>query len=244
MIKKNSPVKHPKAGFAKSIKSISQDSYLYQKIFDAILAQSLLPGTRLPEGELSEIFGVSRSVVRRALLRLSQSHIVESQPNRGAFVARPSIKKAREILAARRLVESAIVKEAASCASKEDFAELRSLVEEEKALFTKNERSTGIRLSGDFHLKLSAITKNSTLMELMNILVPQTSLVIALYEKPGYPNCSYVEHFDLVDALSRGDSKVAETMMDKHLQRIEEKINLDDIADKCDLSQVFSKVVI
>lgn len=220
----------------------SQDLYLYQEIFDAILAQSLLPGTKLPEDELAKIFGVNRTVVRRALLRLSHSHIIVTEPNRGAFVASPSIKQAREILAARRLIEAAVVREAVVCATKKDLNELRKLVKEEQDLFVHNKRGSGIRLSGDFHLKLATASKNSTLVEFMKVLVPQTSLIIAQYEKPGYPNCSHEEHFALLDIMADGDIERAATMMDEHLQHIEDKLNLEDIGDKNDLSRVFSNV--
>ena len=70
-----------------------QDQFIYHQIFDAILAQRLLPGTKLTEDELAGIFDVSRAVVRRALLRLSHERIVDIRPNRGAVVASPSLRE-------------------------------------------------------------------------------------------------------------------------------------------------------
>ena len=58
----------------------TQDVQIYYQVFDAILAQRLLPGTKLTEDELADIFAVSRAVVRRALLRLSHDNIVEIRP--------------------------------------------------------------------------------------------------------------------------------------------------------------------
>ena len=62
----------------------TQDEYLYTEILDAILDRRLSPGVKLKEDELAEIFSVSRTIVRRALLRLSHDRIVDIQPNRGA----------------------------------------------------------------------------------------------------------------------------------------------------------------
>ncbi|MGB1173168.1 MAG: GntR family transcriptional regulator, partial [Marinobacterium sp.] len=46
-------------------KSKTQDQHIYEEIFDAILEQRLWPGTRLKEESLGEIFGVSRTIIRR-----------------------------------------------------------------------------------------------------------------------------------------------------------------------------------
>ena len=108
--------------------------------------------------------------------------------------------------------------------------------------FDDNKRGAGIRLSGDFHLKLAFASQNSTLIDFMKVLVPKTSLIIAQYEKPGYPSCSHVEHFELLDVISDGDVERAASLMDEHLQHIEDKLNLEDSDDIHDLSRVFANV--
>ena len=86
----------------------TQDEIVYAHIFDAILEQRLAPGTKLSEEALGEIFGVSRTIIRRALSRLAHEQVVLLRPNRGAVVASPIIDEARQILFARRTVERAI----------------------------------------------------------------------------------------------------------------------------------------
>ncbi len=49
---------------------ISSD--IADRIVESILAQRLSPGTRLGEAQLASIFGVSRTVIREALTRLSE----------------------------------------------------------------------------------------------------------------------------------------------------------------------------
>lgn len=218
----------------------TQDEYLYQQVFDAILSQRLLPGTKLTEEDLAEIFAVSRSVVRRALLRLSHDGIVEIRPNRGASVASLSAKQAREILAARRLIEGAIVREATAVADKKDFAALRVLVKQEKTSFESKQRGRGIRLSGDFHFRLALLSNNATLIRFVKSLIPQTSLIIAQYEKPGHSTCSYDEHYALIDVIAAGDVEQAAALMNEHLEHIEDKLNLSDDESSVDLRQVFA----
>jgi DNA-binding GntR family transcriptional regulator len=45
---------------------------VYEALYIAILEQRLLPGAKLREAEIAEIFKVSRTVVRQALQQLGQ----------------------------------------------------------------------------------------------------------------------------------------------------------------------------
>jgi len=218
----------------------SADRIVYLEMFEAILSRRLLPGTKLTETNLAEIFNVSRTVIRRALLRLSHDSIVDIKANHGAMVSRPSIKQAREILRARQIIEASILRDVIACASKADIKDLRKLVEGEQQRFESDNRGAGIRISGDFHLKLSELSGNSTLTDILRRLIPQTSLIIAQYEKPGYACCSHVEHFELIDAIEKGDVDFAIQLLEVHLQGIEEKLLLEDEESNADLSVVFS----
>ena len=53
----------------------------------AIIEQALKPGMRLPEDTVGEQFGVSRTIVRHALVRLENQGLIVTRRNRGAFVA-------------------------------------------------------------------------------------------------------------------------------------------------------------
>lgn len=220
----------------------SQDIVIHNQIFDAILNQSLLPGTKLAEEELAGIFKVSRTIIRRALLRLSQGCIVDIKPNKGASVACPTVKQAREIIQARRVIEAEILREAVKVIDQQQIRALRLMVEEEKKNVENDIRSSGIRLSGDFHMQLATISKNSTLTKYIRELIPQTSLVIARYEKPGYVNCSYTEHFELIDIIEKGDAEAAVSLMNEHLLHIESKLDLTENNQQVDLKTIFSRV--
>ena len=70
----------------------------------AILEHRLLPGMKLSEDEVGDLFGASRTVVRAALQALAHSELVTIERNRGAFVAQPSLKEAHEVFDARSLI--------------------------------------------------------------------------------------------------------------------------------------------
>ena len=69
---------------------------VYAHLFDAIVDQRLLPGTKLTELALMEAFGVGRRIVGVALQRLVWENLVVSFPNRGAFVAAPDAAEVRQ----------------------------------------------------------------------------------------------------------------------------------------------------
>ena len=67
------------------------------KIRDAILDETFKPGDRLPEAELGEMFEVSRSPVREALLALEKEGTVIMEPYKGAIVKPLSAEEALDI---------------------------------------------------------------------------------------------------------------------------------------------------
>jgi len=225
------------------VRTGTQDDIVYAHIFDAILEQRLAPGTKLSEEALGEIFGVSRTIIRRALSRLAHEGVVLLRPNRGAVVACPSVEEARQVFFARRLVERAITELAVQHATDEQLAELRQMVQDEQDCFARGDRGAGIRLSGEFHLKLAETAKNAPLVSFQRSLVSQTSLIIAQYESSNRSHCSFDEHNQLIDAIAARDSAQAVSLMMHHMDHVDSKLNLDEDSASRDLHAVFSHIL-
>ena len=222
---------------------VPQEDVVYAHIFEAILEQRLAPGTKLNEESLGEIFGVSRTIIRRSLSRLGHEQVVVIRPNRGAMVASPTIEEARKIVFARGIVEKAVTELVVENAEDEQIEQLKELVEEEQACFARGDRGAGIRLSGEFHLRLAEMADNPPLLSFQRSLVSQCSLIIAQYESGAKNHCSYDEHYELIEALQQRDKAKAVRLMAHHLEHIEKKLNLDDDAASDDLKSVFSNVM-
>ncbi|MFT6916847.1 MAG: DNA-binding GntR family transcriptional regulator [Motiliproteus sp.] len=220
----------------------TQDELVYAHIFDAILEQRLAPGTKLNEESLAEIFGVSRTIIRRALSRLGHEQVAVIRPNRGAVVASPTIEEARQIVFARRVVEKAVMELVIEQAKPAQIEQLRQQVIAEQDCFARGDRGAGIRLSGEFHLTLAVIANNPPLLSFQRSLVSQSSLIIALYESSAKSHCSYDEHFELIAAIEARDNDKAVRLMMHHLDHIENKLNLDEEGTSGDLRAVFSNL--
>jgi DNA-binding GntR family transcriptional regulator len=77
------------------------------KLTDAIVSGRFPPGQRLVETELSLNFGISRAPLREALRTLTGEGLVESRPNRGCYVAKPSLQEMENMVLLRALLEGA-----------------------------------------------------------------------------------------------------------------------------------------
>ncbi|ANL72997.1 GntR family transcriptional regulator protein [Rhizobium phaseoli] len=198
-------------------------------IREAIVERRLSPGTKLSESDVGNLFNVSRTLARAALQALSYEGLVSVEKNRGAFVAYPSPDEARQIFAARRLVEPGILREAAARITPGDIAQLRQLLLEEGRLMSERgqtARRAEIKASGDFHLMLAEISGNAIMQRFMEELVARSSLVIALYGQSTASSCGHSEHGDIIAAIENDELDRACQLMLHHIAHIEADLDL------------------
>lgn len=218
-----------------------RDESIHLELSKAIVDHRIPPGTALQEDALSTAFGVSRTVIRKVLQKLSHERLVDLAPNKGATVARPSAEEAKEVFDARRLIEKILIERVVATADDGSIDALGKLVAAEKSAFDTGDKTLRLNLSGDFHRQLARLAGNSVLDDFLNELISRTSLIIALYESPGAVPCSHSEHMEIVGALKRRDAKKAAQFMDHHLQHIEAQIELSEDYVRVDFKNLFSK---
>lgn len=194
----------------------------------AIHEHRLLPGTKLGEDEIGEIYGVSRTVIRAALQSLAHDQLVETRRNRGAFVAHPTVREAREVFEARALVEPRTARSAAERATPADVALLKAHIEAEHAALAAQENGTALRLSGQFHIDISRIADQATIARFIEGLIARSSLIIALYWKRQSALCDQHAHHALLDAIESRDGARAEELMTSHLIDLSTALDLTE----------------
>jgi DNA-binding GntR family transcriptional regulator len=204
---------------------------IYPRLFDAILEQRIAPASRFTEESLGATFGVSRSVIRRVLAKLSHQQVIILRPNQRAQVAAPDNQQTRQILEARRMTEITMVQLACAQATPTQLRQLRELIGRERECIERDQRGPAIRLSGEFHLQLAAMAGNAPLAQFLNSLVPLTSLIIAQYEAQACTYCAWQEHVAIVDAIERRDMSSAVKLMTQHLDHLEAKLLSRDRQD-------------
>lgn len=192
----------------------------------AIHEHRLAPGTKLGEDELSDIYGVSRTIVRAALQALAHHQIVEIKRNRGAFIAQPSLTEAHEVFEARELLEPRTARSAAKLATPEDIKSLHTHITQEHAALKSGDHGKALFLSGQFHLEIARIAAQQTIADMIDILIARSSLIIALYWRRESALCESQAHHALITAIADKDGNRAEELMQSHLVDLHSALNL------------------
>ncbi len=194
----------------------------------AIHQHKIAPGTKLGEDDLAEIYGVSRTIVRAALHSLSHNQLVESRRNRGAYVAQPSPREAREVFEARELVEPRTSHRAATRATASDVERLYKHIEDEHAPVAQSDHGAALHLSGLFHIEIARIADQTTIAQFIEALIARSSLIIALYWRRKSALCEKHAHHALVEAIASGNGRLAEELMLSHLVDLHSALDLNE----------------
>lgn len=215
----------------RGIGRIDRASLIHRDLVNAILEQRLLPGTKLGEDELGQIYGASRTIVRQALQALEHDGIIDAAKNRGAFVAQPTPRDAHEVFDARKLVEARIAglaagRDGASHAASR--AALRCHLEAERDAVACGREHDAIRLSGEFHLLIAGQAGHLVYANMLRELVARSSLIILLYRKRHSPVCCSDHHANIADAIMAGQAARAAMLMVAHLDEIERGLDLEE----------------
>ena len=155
---------------------------IVDSITTAIVERRLMPGTKLVEQQIADIFEVSRTVVRQALNQLSRDRLVTLEPARGAFVATPSIDEARQVFQVRRLVEAGMVRQLAAQITDRQVDQLRAHLRDERQAVVRSDVSGRTRLLADFHVVLARLLGNEVLAELIADLLSRSQLIALMYQ--------------------------------------------------------------
>ena len=209
---------------------LAEENRVRHAIIEAVLSHRLLPGTRLVETQLCEAFGINRSLLRRVFVRLG-----------GAIIAQPLPEEMHQILEARQLIETGILRALGKKATPESLATIRELVNQEQAAYQDGDWSRWIRLSGEYHLQMARLLGNTELEEILRSLLARTTLTFALHYSLGGNVCSFHEHNDILQALESGDSEHACALMDAHLHGVQTKLHRDASPSKIDFVALFSQ---
>ena len=196
-------------------------------ITTAIVERRLMPGTRLVEQQIADVFEVSRTVVRQALNQLSRDRLVTLEPARGAFVATPSIDEARQVFQVRRLIEGGMVRQLAAQITDKQVEQLRQHLRDERQAVSRVDVSGRTRLLADFHVVLARLLGNEVLAELIADLLSRSQLIALMYQSSHSAEHSQEEHVDIVEALAKRDGRAAAKLMERHLEAVERNLRLD-----------------
>lgn len=220
---------------AEPLKAPRLAEVLADRIREGILERRLGPGEALPsEQELVQRYGVSRSVVREAVVYLKGQGIIEVRQGKGVFVSRVPLElllqnirlatlsdkaKLDEVWELRLLLEVQIAGLAASRRTRHDLERLEQAVADMDRAFERG--GLGDEEDARFHNHLVAATGNTALVQVVGGVAElvRASVRAALERKPGQPRLSNEEHGCILGAVRAQDVEAAKGAMQRHLER-------------------------
>lgn len=195
-----------------------------ERIVQSILTRKIRPGERLGEQELADLFGVSRTLVREALMHLQARGFVAVRSRIGWYVAEPSFEEARETYAARRVIETGMLRDAGRPLQSALRTLRRHVARERKAIRVGDAGARTVELA-DFHVCLAECLGNRIITSMMVDLSARTMLVSALYQSQSEAQVSNDDHAAIVEALAAGDNARAELLMRDHIDGLAARLD-------------------
>jgi DNA-binding GntR family transcriptional regulator len=189
----------------------------------AIVEAALPPGTRLPEDVIAAQYGVSRTLVRSTLARLTAAGLVTTGKAKSAMVANPSIDEAKATFQVRRCLEREAVALASVRVTPEEIEQLRAHVEQEVAAADAGDPQVSGRLGAEFHLLLGAMCGNELLDRYLSEVVWRCALILSVHGRDHDQHRSIDEHRRLVDLLAAGSADDAGSLIDAHVTAVENR---------------------
>lgn len=211
---------------------------LYRRVLDLIsadIAAGRYPvGTRLPaERDLTERFGVSRPVVREAMIALELQGLVEARKGSGVYVLALATASraddldigAFEIIEARRLLEGEVAAVAATGIDEAHLAELGALL----TAMAQEDSVAAEAADRRFHITIAEATGNSAIINAVTDFwdlrerSPLAREMLAKAGSLGFEN-RLAEHGRILDALTARSPEAARAAMRDHLSRVIEHL--------------------
>ncbi len=182
-------------------------TYVYDALRAQILDLELQPGTLLDETELSNQFGVSRSPVREALIRLSAEGLVQNLRNRTSIVAPFDVANLPAYFDAAILLYRLSARLAAAQRDPDRLQRLQANLTEHAEALKRGDMKAIVRLNRDFHVGVAAMTGNSFIVTWMSGLLDQGQRVLRLYARhlgDRVPVDAIRAHQEMVSAIAAG----------------------------------------
>lgn len=190
-----------------------------QKLREAIMSGTFKPGQRLVERELCEMTGVSRPSIREALRLLEADGMVSTVPHRGPVVSTISLEEARQLYAARAVLEGFAGRE---CARLRDPAVVRRMgdaLTRLKVAFTKPDMMAILEAKTDFYAALIGGCQNAFIERMLKPLHDRITLLrITSMSQPKRVNKSLREVTAIWRAIQSGDEDLAERCCVDHIK--------------------------
>ena len=202
---------------SKGLLKTSLSEVAYGQLAQAILTGELGPGTRMREVELADRFGISRTPIRDAMVRLEAEGLITHQPRQGAVVRSLSHREIMELYEMRQVLEGTAARNAAVHASEPERNELERLNELMRDSAGDPEKVAGINRR--FHAVLYECSHNRFLLLALESMANSMALLgPTTLASTDRTMTAAREHADILEAVALAQANQAEQAARAHIQ--------------------------
>lgn len=205
-----------------SISSISRQSLhveLVERLRDLIVEGTLAAGKKIPERELCERFGVSRTPMREALKVLAADGLVSLAPNRGAWVSKITVEELEEVFPIMGALEGLSGEMACLHISDKQIADIRKIHEKMVAHFKAGELNEYFSANQAIHEAILEAANNPTLRTMYRTLAARIRRARYLANMTDERWAEAMdEHEQILQALEAREGEKLATILSQHLK--------------------------
>jgi len=194
---------------------------IYERLRRAITTLAMTPAQSLSEQDLARQFGVSRTPVREAIIRLQDEGLIDVWPQRGSFVAPIRLRDVEEAQFIREALEVAVIRKLAAMPGAAGLATLRANLRLQDRAVRLRDRAGFFELDEAFHRSLceaAGLPKSWRLIQSVKLQMDRVRHLSLPRE--GHLECILKQHRDVVEAVAAKHPQRAALAMTAHLQEI------------------------
>lgn len=203
-----------------------------ERVLDLIEQGDLTSGERIPERELCERFGVSRTPLREALKVLASEGVVELLPNRGARVRQLTLKMVKDTYDLMGALEGLAGELACQHIFDGEIEEIRKLHDRMLDHYRNSELADYFRVNRQIHEGILAASRNEALQEMYSNLSQRVKRV--RYSKQmtdDFWRQAVEDHEAMIEALEQRDGRWLGQILRDHLCNKLEVASMDDVIE-------------
>jgi DNA-binding GntR family transcriptional regulator len=199
---------------------------IYSDLRAELLSLQRRPGEAVSEAEIALSYGVSRTPVREAILKLSDEGLLEIFPQSGIFVSRIPLAALPEAIIIRKALEATTAQLAAERATASQILALHSILERQREANAAKDSDTFHRADEMFHATIAEIAGYPGIWT----LILQVKVHVDRYRRLTLPQQGripqvIVEHEAILGAIEAHDPAAARSAMEFHLERLLDNIS-------------------
>lgn len=200
--------------------NVSLSTDLSIRLKEDILSGKLRKNQKLTEQAICETYKVSRTPVREALVALESEGLIETIPNRGAFVVGLSSQDMADIFTLRKIYEVQAIKWAIERISDDEMEDLEENFDFMEFYTMKKDIDKMLNINVNFHQMIYKASHNRLLQHLLSsyqIYVKHTKA--AAMQKPSYLETVLEEHRKIFQAFKDRNIEAGAAAMAEHMDR-------------------------